>query len=312
MLMSPAAMSPRPANSSVNSLSRVVGISATTSGRFPVLYVLLIQASEAAHRPPTRVERAAILKEERATYGTSIRMTRRCSSPVPIIGPHAKISPQTDRLIGRGGNDLPTSGKSRPKVCGGTNAGTAQDGLPSTMRGVILPPYCDIALAQRRFIDAGLSSFTRDDTKEGSAGGAMHCMNEVTGALVPAPFVGGLHGALSLLWCCFSLHLDHRCQRSAQINPFRGSKGTPLKAEDLTALSAATNRLLDRPQLAAGDKSHGAPEDGGGCTVTAVQSGAEKRVGLPHGGLRDNGPGSEPDRQVSLTWCKTKGGWKTS
>ena len=33
----------------------------------------------------------------------------------------------------------------------------------------------------------------------------------------------------------------------AQINPFRGSGRTPLNADDIAALTDATNRLLDRP-----------------------------------------------------------------
>jgi len=38
----------------------------------------------------------------------------------------------------------------------------------------------------------------------------------------------------------------------AQINPYRGRRGTPMNRDDLTALMDATNRLLDQPQLAVG------------------------------------------------------------
>ena len=39
----------------------------------------------------------------------------------------------------------------------------------------------------------------------------------------------------------------------AQINPFRGTRATPLNADDLAALRDATNRLLDNPQLKTGN-----------------------------------------------------------
>ena len=79
---------------------------------------------------------------------------------------------------------------------------------------------------------------------------------------------------------------------SAQINPLRGSKGTPLKAEDLTALNEAANRLLDRqPRLAVGDKeSWSVANTGVAGTVTAGNPVQKKWVGLPHGGLCDKRP----------------------
>ena len=40
---------------------------------------------------------------------------------------------------------------------------------------------------------------------------------------------------------------------SAQVNPFRGSKGTPLNSDDLAALKDATVKLLDQPHVNAGD-----------------------------------------------------------
>lgn len=99
---------------------------------------------------------------------------------------------------------------------------------------------------------------------------------------------------------------------SAQINPFRGSKGTPLKAEDITALNAATNRLLDRPQLAVGDKeTWSSTKTGVAGTVTAGNPVQKHGLACRMADYVINGPGSEPDRQVSFTWCKTKSGWKT-
>src|ERR1700722_2705505 len=56
----------------------------------------------------------------------------------------------------------------------------------------------------------------------------------------------------------------------AQVNPFRGSKAPPLNSADITALTDATNHLLDRPQLAAGGKETWSnPQSGANGTVTA-------------------------------------------
>jgi surface antigen len=99
---------------------------------------------------------------------------------------------------------------------------------------------------------------------------------------------------------------------SAQINPLRGSKGTPLKAEDLTALNEATNRLLDRPRLAVGDKeSWSSANTGVAGTVTAGNPVQKNGFACRIADYVISGPGSEPERRVSLTWCKTKDGWKT-
>jgi len=115
--------------------------------------------------------------------------------------------------------------------------------------------------------------------------------------------------SLVLLLVAFGLPLS----ASAQINPFRGSKGTPLKSEDLTALNAATNHLLDRPQLAVGDKeTWSTAKTGVAGTVTAGDPVQKKGLACRMTDYVINGPGSEPDRKVSLTWCKTKSGWKTS
>ena len=56
----------------------------------------------------------------------------------------------------------------------------------------------------------------------------------------------------------------------AQINPFRGSSGTPLSAADIAALTDATNRLLDRPDLVAGGtETWSNPQSGASGTVAA-------------------------------------------
>ncbi len=96
-----------------------------------------------------------------------------------------------------------------------------------------------------------------------------------------------------------------------QVNPFRGSRGTPLKAEDIAALTDATNRLLDRPDLAAGDaETWSNAQSGASGTVTAGD--AVKRHGLACRVVRykNTVPGAVPERTATLTWCKTKDGWK--
>jgi hypothetical protein len=98
----------------------------------------------------------------------------------------------------------------------------------------------------------------------------------------------------------------------AQINPFRGSNRTPLNADDIEALTAATNRLLDRPQLVAGgSESWNNPKSGASGTVTAGNP--VKRQGLACRTVRyqTTVPGPHAERSASLVWCKTKGGWKT-
>src|SRR5690242_17815278 len=69
---------------------------------------------------------------------------------------------------------------------------------------------------------------------------------------------------LPLAGICLSLPAQ------AQINPFRGSKGPPLSNADITALTDATNRLLDRPQLATGGTEPWSnPQSGVSGTITA-------------------------------------------
>jgi surface antigen len=99
---------------------------------------------------------------------------------------------------------------------------------------------------------------------------------------------------------------------SAQINPFRNSRGTPLNAEDLAALTTATNRLLDRPTLTAGEtEPWNNPTSGTGGTVTAGNSLQRKGMACRVVTYEITAPTPRARRDAKLTWCKTKGGWKT-
>ena len=96
---------------------------------------------------------------------------------------------------------------------------------------------------------------------------------------------------------------------SAQINPFRGSRGTPLNADDLTALTDASNRLLDRPHLAAGGTEPWSnPQSGANGTITAGNPVQRKGMACRVLNYRITVP--DPQRNATLTWCKTKDGWK--
>ena len=98
---------------------------------------------------------------------------------------------------------------------------------------------------------------------------------------------------------------------SAQINPFRGTSSTPLNADDIEALTAATNRLLDHPQLTAGE-SEGWSNPKSGAGGTATVGNAVRRKGLVCRTVRYQAtiPGPHPERTASLVWCKTESGWK--
>ncbi|HEX4171579.1 MAG TPA: hypothetical protein VHY82_03795 [Acetobacteraceae bacterium] len=97
----------------------------------------------------------------------------------------------------------------------------------------------------------------------------------------------------------------------AQINPFRGTRASPLNADDVSALTDATNRLLDRQGLTAGAKeSWSNPKSGANGTVTAGNAVRQKGLAcrVMHYDYTVPGPRSERDRK--LTWCKTHDGWK--
>jgi surface antigen len=97
----------------------------------------------------------------------------------------------------------------------------------------------------------------------------------------------------------------------AQINPFRGSRGTPLNADDIAALTNATNSLLDRPQLAAGDiETWSNPQSGARGTVTAGNTVQRKGMACRMVRYQTTVTGRDTERSTTLTWCNTKDGWK--
>ncbi|HME20477.1 MAG TPA: hypothetical protein VKI44_03810 [Acetobacteraceae bacterium] len=95
----------------------------------------------------------------------------------------------------------------------------------------------------------------------------------------------------------------------AQINPFRGNGGTPLNRDDIAALTDATNRLLDQPQLVAGaSETWSNPQSGVSGTVTAGST--VKRHGMACRTLREDRAQPNPNRSTTLTLFNTKDGWK--
>jgi surface antigen len=99
----------------------------------------------------------------------------------------------------------------------------------------------------------------------------------------------------------------------AQINPFRGSSSTPLNADDLSALTDATNRLLGRPRLVLGD-SEAWSNSNSGASGTVTAGNAMQGKGMPCRlvNYRTTVPGPRPQRTATLTWCKTTEGWKVA
>jgi surface antigen len=97
----------------------------------------------------------------------------------------------------------------------------------------------------------------------------------------------------------------------AQINPFRGSRGTPLTSADITALTEATNRLLDRPQLVTGGtETWNNPQSGASGTVTAGKPAPRKAMACRVVEYQTMMPGANGPSSRTLTWCKTADGWK--
>jgi len=98
-----------------------------------------------------------------------------------------------------------------------------------------------------------------------------------------------------------------------QVNPFRGSSATPLNADDITALTEATNRLLDRPQLATGTtETWSNPKSGASGTITAGNAVQRKGMACRIMRYQNTVPGPRAQRNATLTWCKTKDGWKVA
>ena len=99
----------------------------------------------------------------------------------------------------------------------------------------------------------------------------------------------------------------------AQINPFRGTSATPLNNDDITALIDATNRLLARPQLAKGNSDTWSnPKSGASGTVTAGDATQRNGLACRVMNYKVTVPGPQAERTRTLTWCKTKDGWKTT
>jgi surface antigen len=97
----------------------------------------------------------------------------------------------------------------------------------------------------------------------------------------------------------------------AQINPFRGSRGAPLTADDITALTDATNRLLDRPNLATGGtETWSNPQSGLSGVVTAGNAVQRRGMACRVMNYQTTVPNRRTERSTRLTWCKTKDGWK--
>jgi hypothetical protein len=97
----------------------------------------------------------------------------------------------------------------------------------------------------------------------------------------------------------------------AQINPFRGSSATPLSEGDVAALTNATNRLLDRPQLVVGGiETWSNPQSGASGTVTAGSAVRRRGLACRVVSYQSTVPGPRAERSATLTWCKTEDGWK--
>jgi surface antigen len=128
---------------------------------------------------------------------------------------------------------------------------------------------------------------------------------------VPAPFrIKGKAMKRHLLWLpligiCLSMPAH------AQISPFRGTKGTPLNSADIAALTDATNRLLDQPDLAVGSTENWSnPQSGGSGTVTAGKPLQRHGLGCRTMQYVVTFPKDTASRNRTLVWCKTQNGWK--
>ena len=98
---------------------------------------------------------------------------------------------------------------------------------------------------------------------------------------------------------------------AAQINPFHMEGAQRLSDADFKALSAAAGKLLDKPDLAEGDKESWANPNTGSSGVVIAEKPFE------HAGLRCErlrytslGRGKPPARTAFLDWCDTPKGWK--
>ena len=97
----------------------------------------------------------------------------------------------------------------------------------------------------------------------------------------------------------------------AQINPFGDSSKTKLSASDFRVLDEATQRLLARPDVAAGAKeswTNPATKSTGTLTVrNRFQRNGMECLAV---GYQSMARGRPPNRAGALNWCKTPKGWK--
>ena len=99
----------------------------------------------------------------------------------------------------------------------------------------------------------------------------------------------------------------------AQISPFRDSRGTPMHQDDIAAMLDATTRLLDRAQLVSGGtETWKNDHTGASGTVTAGEALRRKGLDCRVTRYRNHIPGPNADRGATVTWCKTKDGWKVA
>jgi hypothetical protein len=96
----------------------------------------------------------------------------------------------------------------------------------------------------------------------------------------------------------------------AQINPFRGSTAVPLGQDDISALTTVTYHLLDQAGLVAGASETWNSPSGASGDVTAGNVVHRKGLFCRVMNYRIRMGGSADERARTLTWCKTKNGWK--
>jgi hypothetical protein len=96
----------------------------------------------------------------------------------------------------------------------------------------------------------------------------------------------------------------------AQINPFRGSNAVPLRKDDISALTTATYHLLVQAGLTAGASENWSSPSGATGVVTAGDAVHRKGLSCRVMNYQIGMPGSGAERTRTLTWCKTKDGWK--
>jgi surface antigen len=113
------------------------------------------------------------------------------------------------------------------------------------------------------------------------------------------------------LWLLSLLLIGLSQAAFAQINPFRNSSGTPLNGDDMAALNQATVSLLERQQLTAGaTETWSNAKSGASGTITAGDPAQRKGLACRVLRYQNTVPGPNPTRNVTVTWCKTKDGWK--